>query len=297
MTFDLTRRNLLAAAAALPVAAAVDRAAAQDNPARSFIHRAAGIDWYCEQRGRGPMVVLVPSGEGDCGSFAQTAAALATEFTVLTFDTPGFSRSTAPAGRADISMYRLGDQIASLMTSLGTSTVTFYGCSSGGVAVLDLLRNHPDLVRNAMVHEAAINDLRGSNGQPWPMLRLLEASDAEIIHACQINYGTVLNENPEAWQALGAAYHKRLERNYVTWVREYLTRLDPTWRVDPAELTGRSLAWSVGGLSPVERAIGNIRVALAAGVPLEVLPSRHFPQVSAPARLAEYIRTRSMPFI
>jgi pimeloyl-ACP methyl ester carboxylesterase len=287
----------MAAATALPVAAASVRATAQDAAVRSFMHHAAGVDWYCEERGRGPTVVLVPSGEGDCGSFAQTAAALAHHFTVLTFDTPGFSRSSAPANRAEISMYRLGDQIAALTTSLNTGPVTFYGCSSGGVAVLDLLRRHPGLVRNALVHEAAINDLRGSNGQPWPMLRLLEADDAEIIRACQINYATVLNENPEAWQALGPAYHKRLERNYVTWVREYLTKLDSSWKADPGELRGRPLAWSVGGLSPVERAIGNIRVALAAGVPLEVLPSRHFPQVSAPERLADYIRERSTPFL
>ena len=36
---------------------------------RRFQHQAGGIEWYCEQRGDGPAVVLVPSGEGDCASF------------------------------------------------------------------------------------------------------------------------------------------------------------------------------------------------------------------------------------
>ena len=40
--------------------------------------------------------MLVPSGEGDCGNFATVADALADEFTVLTFDIPGFSRSSVP---------------------------------------------------------------------------------------------------------------------------------------------------------------------------------------------------------
>jgi len=33
-------------------------------------------------------MVLVPSGEGDCSNFERVAAALADQFTVLTFDTP-----------------------------------------------------------------------------------------------------------------------------------------------------------------------------------------------------------------
>ncbi len=32
-------------------------------------HRVDSIDWYCESRKQGPTVVLIPSGEGDCGSF------------------------------------------------------------------------------------------------------------------------------------------------------------------------------------------------------------------------------------
>jgi pimeloyl-ACP methyl ester carboxylesterase len=57
-------------------------------------HNASGIDWYCELRGSGPSVVLIPSGEGDCGSFARVADELAKNFNVLTFDMPGFSRSS-----------------------------------------------------------------------------------------------------------------------------------------------------------------------------------------------------------
>jgi hypothetical protein len=55
-----------------------------------------GIEWYCEQQGSGPNLILIPSGEGDCFSFSKTASLLSTTFTVTTFDTPGFSRTTAP---------------------------------------------------------------------------------------------------------------------------------------------------------------------------------------------------------
>ena len=62
---------------------------------KTLRHLLGSIDWYCELRGSGPTVVLIPSGEGDCGNFAVVAEQLAREFTVLTFDTPGGSRSTA----------------------------------------------------------------------------------------------------------------------------------------------------------------------------------------------------------
>lgn len=32
---------------------------------RIFQQKAADIEWYCELRGSGPTIVLIPSGEGD----------------------------------------------------------------------------------------------------------------------------------------------------------------------------------------------------------------------------------------
>src|SRR5436190_13925093 len=91
---------------------------------RRFEHTTDGVDWHCEQRGDGPPVVLVPSGEGDCASFEQVAAQLADEFTVLTFDNPGFSRSHVQTAD-DISVSKLAEQIAGLIESLGTYPATF----------------------------------------------------------------------------------------------------------------------------------------------------------------------------
>lgn len=51
--------------------------------ARVFHHDASEIDWYCELRGDGPSVVLMPSGEGDCASFQTVADVLSDEFTIL----------------------------------------------------------------------------------------------------------------------------------------------------------------------------------------------------------------------
>src|SRR4030095_10556908 len=121
---------------------------------KRFRHKVREIEWYCERRGNGPTIVLIPSGEGDCANFATVADALAGEFTVLTFDTPGFSRSSAPS--ESVSALLLAGQIASLVTSLGLAPATFYGCSSGGIAALSLAADHAEVVRNVIVHEAAL---------------------------------------------------------------------------------------------------------------------------------------------
>jgi pimeloyl-ACP methyl ester carboxylesterase len=258
---------------------------------KTFKHKACNIEWYCELRGRGPTIVLIPSGEGDCGSFAIVADALADEFTVLTFDMPGFSRSSTPPDFDKVTARVLADQIAGLVSSLNFTPATFYGCSSGGQAVLSLVVDHPDLVRNGIVHEAAL-----AKDYAWPEMgadwraQLNSLDDEGIVHACKDLFRNQMNHHPEAWDALGAHYHQRLEKNYVTWVRHYLKPgvLDRTY--EEKELSRRPIAWSIGGFSQVWQRIGDLRVAQRANINVEIFKCRHFPQVETPAVLASHIR-------
>lgn len=254
---------------------------------KTFIHHAAGIDWYCETQGAGPAVVLIPSGEGDCAAFAATGARLAERCSVLTFDTPGFSRTSTPEDPTDISMGRLADQVASLVRSLGIESATFYGCSSGGRAVLDLACTHSSLVRRGLVHEAALST--PSTAKADQMMSSVGAmEDAAVVATCQHIFGKVLNEDDEKWRGLGELYHRRLERNYITWARCYAARGTGT-PIDPELLRGRPITWTIGGLTPPEFVAGNLEVAAAAGIQVTTLPCRHFPHVSVPDVLAEHI--------
>jgi len=260
-----------------------------------FVHKSGGINWYCEQRGKGPHVVLVPSGEGDCAAFEAVAAALAESFTVLTFDTPGFSRTSAPSNQSEITVNHLAAQIAGLVGSLGMEKATFYGCSSGAIAVLDLLLDYSPIVRNAVIHEAPIVD----SNQPSAMTLmgdLLSLDDAGIVVACKHMFATLFNEDLERWEALGLDYHARLERNYVTWVRGYW-RNSVFRKYEPASLTNRPLAWTIGGLTPAVAFFNNVRIASQAHIEMEILMCKHFPQVSIPTLLADHIRAKTLPYI
>jgi pimeloyl-ACP methyl ester carboxylesterase len=261
---------------------------------KTFTHTAAEIDWYCEVQGSGPPLVLIPSGEGDCASFDHVAHTLADAFTVLTFDMPGFSRSSAPPHFAHVTPHMLAAQVAALVTSLHLVPATFYGCSSGGQAVLSLVADHPDMVRNSLVHEAAVlNDLDGvwrERIDDW-FVQMNRLDDAGIVQTCKELFRHGYNDKPEAWDQLGAAYHQRLEQNYVTWVRHYLHPDGAASRsYSAAELSTKPIAWSVGGFSEIWRRSGDFKTAQRAQIAIDILPCKHFPQVSIPEVLAQHIR-------
>ena len=245
--------------------------------------RVAEIDWYYEVRGRGAPIVLIPSGEGDCGSFEQTAELLARRFRVLTFDMPGFSRSSDPPDFAHYSMTRAATEIAALVRALHFEPATFYGCSSGGHIALCLAAEHRELVRNVVVHEVAglatVSTARS----------LTALDDDAVVATCIDRFRNQLNESPQAWDALGSAYHQRLKRNYVTWVRRYLAP-DRFRTFTPSDLRVRPVTWTTGRLSlDAERFADQISLAKAAGIVVGSLQCRHFPQVSIPDELARHI--------
>lgn len=246
------------------------------------------IEWYVEQRGTGQDVILIPSGEGDCGSFVQAADDLATDFRVTTFDTPGFSRSEASPD-VEISIVALARQVASLIEALGIENPILYGCSSAGLAVLDIVSSRRDLISAAIVHEAALPEEREGDS---PLSALVEMDDAQAAATCAHLFEKVMNDDPAAWKALGPAFHERLASNYVTWVRRYLA--GPSHPpVAPELLADKPITWSIGAKFEVYYFFSNVRLAHQAGVEISMLPCKHFPQVSIPKQLADHIRQAS----
>jgi len=173
----------------------------------------------------------------------------------------------------------LADQIAVLISSLNLAPAAFYGCSSAGLAALSLVAQHPEIVRNAIVHEAALVRDSVLPDATAALFSLNDLDDEAIVKKCKDLFRNQLNSNVRAWDAVGQEYHRRLGRNYVTWVRHYLwARLaDQTYTA--GELAYRPISWSVGSLRENWIVATNVEVARRANLRVHSLPCKHFPQV------------------
>ena len=105
---------------------------------------------------------------------------------------------------------------------------------------------------------------------------------------CKNFFRNGMNENGEAWDALGEDFHRRLERNYVTWVHRYIAG-NVNRAFSSEELRRRPVTWTIGGLTPAATFFDNVSAAHAAGIDIGLLMCRHFPQVSIADVLASHI--------
>ena len=123
---------------------------------------------YYEIRGDGPPMLLIMGATGDAAHFATVADQLADDFTVLTYDRRGNSRSSCPPAWGATTPEEQADDAAGLLRALELAPAAVFGTSSGAICALSLLIRHPGLVRSAILHEP-------------PMLKVLERP--EDVHA------------------------------------------------------------------------------------------------------------------
>ena len=269
-----------------------------------------GISWYIEtsepisstsNEAAKEYIVLIPSGEGDCHSHRAVAEILSSSgpYHVLTFDMPGFSRTTAPPEAVTgVKPPLLAQQIIGLLDTLKIQRASFFGCSSGGSATLGLCALYPSRVKCGIMHEVPLD-------RPDILLPMKEMGDEEITDTCRGFFANTfieqdVNDGGKKWKGLGPEYHARLAKNYVVWVRNYVDTVELAGRElasAPENLQRRPIFWTVGSLNPgVEKEEGfwktDFEIAKAAGlnVDRERLRCLHFPSVTVPDELAGWIK-------
>ena len=115
-----------------------------------------GARLYYETRGSGPLMLLIPGANGDANGFPPLADVLAADFTVVTYDRRGYTRS-ALLGAQDYAR-RLetdADDARQLIQYLSDEPAVVFGTSSGGIIALQLLIDHPQVVRALVSFEPA----------------------------------------------------------------------------------------------------------------------------------------------
>ena len=117
---------------------------------------ANGTSLYYERQGTGPAVFFIAGSTGDAGNFSRAAALLADEFTVVTYDRRGNSRSPPPSDWTTTSVGEQADDAAALINALDLAPALFFGASVGGLIALDLVIRYPQLVRACVLQEPSI---------------------------------------------------------------------------------------------------------------------------------------------
>jgi pimeloyl-ACP methyl ester carboxylesterase len=120
---------------------------------------------YYTIRGSGPMLLILQGGAGNADGAEDLANQLAGDFTVVTYDRRGLSRSTPiQSERYDVAAH--GDDAARLITALADEPAFVFGSSIGALIGLELTARHGAHVRTLIAHEP-------------PVLRLLEGVEQE----------------------------------------------------------------------------------------------------------------------
>ncbi|KAI1267499.1 zearalenone hydrolase [Xylariaceae sp. FL1019] len=252
---------------------------------RSTLTTKNGINWYYEQEGSGPHVVLIPDGFGECQFLDKPMSLIAAEgFTVTTFDMPGMSRSwDAPAETyQEVTAQKLASYVISILNELHIDVATFWGSSSGGATVLALASDYPDRVRNGLPHEVPTYNINN-------LSELTDLTDEAISATLAGSIAPSAVGNSEAWAALGEEVHARLWKNYARWARGYPGTIPASSPVGRDDITKRPLDWTIGASTATGRFIDNIVTAAKAGISIQTLPGMHFPYVSDPESMAKYV--------
>jgi len=262
----------------------------------SGLVEANGTKLYHETRGDGPTVLLIPGATGDAGHFTKTAEVLADEFTVITYDRRGNSRSPKPAGWAVTTIAEQADDAAGLIRALRIEPAAVFGTSGGADILLELILRHADVLRGAIVHEP-------------PMMGVLEnaaefsAMFQQIVEDALAQGGTRgamelflrMNAGDDVFEAMDPVLRERLLGNSDVFFSAELESM-ANYLPDDADLAGVKVPVLVATGSPNRSAellyqiTASEWVADAFGTTVVELPGLHAPYLSVPDAFADALR-------
>ena len=258
-----------------------------------------GVRLYHERRGSGPPVLFISGATGDAGHFERVADLLSDEFTVVTYDRRGYSRSSRPDGWDSTSPAEQADDAATLIEALGIAPACVFGTSAGAIIALDLVLRHPDVLRGAILHEPPMVSVVSNAGEMMSPIQEAVERGMEKGGAPQAMEEFLrVVAGGETFEKVDPSLRERMVSNGDTFFSFEFGALEP-YRPDEATLAAVKV--------PVQLAVGqeNIPLFLEASrwlaehldVELNTLPGAHTPYFDRPEEMAEAIRPLLRGFI
>lgn len=117
--------------------------------------RVPGAILAYEVRGNGPILLLISGGGNDARSFDSIVGRLLDQYTVVTYDRRGLSRSTLDDPQEEQRVETHSDDAHRLLKALSSDYEPAYvfGSSGGAVVGLDLVARHPEQIYTLISHE------------------------------------------------------------------------------------------------------------------------------------------------
>jgi pimeloyl-ACP methyl ester carboxylesterase len=236
---------------------------------------------------------MIAGGSGDSGGFTGIVNHLAGQYTIVTYDRLGSSRSPLDDPSADMSIERHSTNAHTLLASLTTEPAYVLSSSAGALIGLDLVIRYPERVRLLVAHEPTVPGLLPAFDQSQQ--RYLEIYRREGVIAA---LSQLMTENSKATerQKSGAQQPPSNLQDVAARAEvqfKYTVPAILSYRLDMAALEGISnkivLAGGSGGQeSPVYRCTAALAEHL--GTTVVTFPGDHIGAVSHPEIFAERLR-------
>jgi pimeloyl-ACP methyl ester carboxylesterase len=113
-----------------------------------------GANLYYEVRGSGPVLLMMPGGPMDAGGFGSIAGQLAANYTVVTYDPRGLSRSKLESPLdAERIVEVFADDVHRLLAAMTKEKADVFASSGGASIALELAVRHPEQLKTLVSHE------------------------------------------------------------------------------------------------------------------------------------------------
>jgi acetyltransferase/esterase len=268
-----------------------------------------GAVLYHEVRGDGPVLLIIPTGNGDAAPFTAVADVLADTFTVVTYDRRGFSRSVieqpvADNRRLDVDAQDAGRLIRHVQVTrhLPQAPADVYSSCSGAIVGLAMLAQRPGQIRTMVVHEPPLASVV-PDADRWlafhdALYDIYRRSGPEQARQVFKTFlGMSESTRPPTWAELPepalSTMLARLKVNEVYWF-EHEVKTFPGFVPDLPRLRGyRHRLVLAGGTTSRDHLPYQATQALAQalGVPVLEIPGGHVGHVTHPSELIQALRT------
>lgn len=203
-----------------------------------------GFQLFYKKEGAGPLLLMIHGVACDSDYFDQAVVFLKEQFTVVTYDRRGYSRSVCTCRERDtVSDYSIKAQVedAAVLIRMQNQGPAFaVGCSAGGVVALELAQTFPELISGLLLQEPPIVGNRQIREQMnhW-IQQLQDAIAKKRINQAVISLKNVLGGTDRKVMSKGLEAQRQDLENFMVFLtcemEEFLT-----YHVQHQEVHGRT---------------------------------------------------------